>query len=1243
MGRPERPIDPGDGPVAKFASELRKLRDEAGRPSYRELAGRVSFSVTVLSEAAGGRSFPTLAVVRGYVRACGGDVTEWEQRWLRAADETHQTPNGAARAAPYLGLASYGEEHAGLFFGREALTGDLLRRLAAGRFLAVFGASGSGKSSLLRAGLLAAVHRGEPESAADLTTLLLTPGEQPVAALAGQVAALAGGPAGPAGGVLLAEPEALHRAVVLALAGKPAGAELLLVVDQFEELFTVCTDRVQRDCFVRALLAAVTADGACTRVVLGVRADFYAQCARWPELVTALRDSQLLVGPMSQDELREVIVKPAEHAGMAVEGALVATALAEVGTEPGALALVSHALLETWRHSPPGRMTLAAYTDAGGVPNAIASTAERVYAECDDGQRALLRGLVLRLVAIGDGAPDTRRRVPPDELYAAGTGADALVEKLARARLVTVDDDSVQLAHEALIRQWPRLSEWLADSRDGLRVQRRLADAAREWARLGRDPAALYRGTPLAVARAWDARDGGPGGLTAVEREFLDASSAAQAAAQAAAVRAARRLRRLVGALAVLLAAALTAAGIAGWQRADELSAEQAAVSGRLAAQSANFANVVNSSAAILAALAAWHTEPNIQARSALLSTAGCCTATQASLSGDSGDVYAVALSPGGKLLAAGGADNYVRLWDTSAEGKQAVLRGPGEPVYALAFSPNGGVLAVGMANGTIWLWNPRLHSVLRVLTGDTGIITDLAFSPDGTLLASAATDGQVRLWNPATGSSEKLATQGKAMRAVAFSPHGGTLAAAGDDDTVTLWNVADPAHPLGAGKLTGAKTHIENLAYSPDGTMIAAEESNSDVMVWNPGRGTRTRIKDASHGAHGLAFSHDGTFLLVAGSSTELHMYDPASGVQVAYDSYRIQGTVSTLAYDPVSGSLALGGPAGSVQFWQQTVVPYTGSAGPVAGLALVPRGAAIASVSSSNSTLRVWGKDGSLADTKSLAAQPGALAVSPNGRRVATAENGGAVSVFDLPDLTPAWQFDVSTPASDVAFSPDGRLLAASGGTSVTLRDAGSGNLRQTLYSDSGDIDTIAFGPGSGMITAGTGSGTVITWSTRTGSVVADARGTPGPVDAIAFGPGGRLLATAGDEGIITLRDPATLRSLGTLSNVAASIKSLAFSPDGRVLVAGAANGTITLWDVASRTLTATLTASQDTVFGLGFAPDGKTLYSSGNGRIIAWNLDLDDVISKDCQILSGDPGLDQAETFVPGFSYAQLCPSG
>jgi len=1248
MGRPERPLDQHTGPIAELAAQLRQLRESAGRPSYRELAQRANFSMTALSQAAGGRTLPTLPVMKAYVRACGGDVGEWETRWQQLAGELRETApldegEGVASSsgthAPYLGLASYGVADAGLYFGREALTRELVGQLTVSRFLAVFGSSGSGKSSLLRAGLMATVADG---GAGSWTAALLTPGARPLTALAAAVAPLAGLAAGELRADLLADPGHLHAAVQLALAGQPAGAELILVIDQFEEVFSAGSER---DGFVDALLAAVGAPDARTRVVVAVRADFYGECARWPRLVTTLRNSQLLVGPMSSGELHDAIVEPAARIGVHVERALVATVIADADREPGALPLASHALLETWRGSPPGRLTLAAYQAAGGVSGAIATTAEAVYADCDDDQQQMLRRVFLRLIALGDGGPDTRRRVASADLAAGSEPgrATALVERLARARLVTVDEDGVQIAHEALIRSWPRLTEWLAEGRAGLRIQRGLAESASAWAGYGRDPAALYRGAPLAAALSWAGEDGGRTGLTAQEQEFLDASSAAEAAERVAAVRTSRRLRALVGMLLALLLAVSGAAGVAVWQRQTALTAERAAMSGQLAAQSLAFENA-DPDAASLAALAAWHAMPTVTAGSALLSTMGCCASPQATMLGEQGNIDGLAFSPDGRLLASGGDDDKLHLWDTATGTPLAALTGHTAPVNAIAFSPAGQLVATGSADDTIRIWRVATRRTIETLTGDTDAIEDLAFAPgpSGQILASASRDGTVRIWNLSTGHADAvLPFRGSFMRSVAFSPDGKTLATGGSDMKVTLWNIADLSRPELAQTLTGATKTIISLAYSPGGKTIAATETNGGAMMWSTAGGTGVPLRGGTHTSTGLAFSSDGSMLFSGASYDHLLLWDSATGRQLPTGGEATLGDVTVLAFSPATDSIAVGGLGGALRIWRSPVPRFTGHTSGVAGVTITPDGTTVASVGSDR-TLRTWNRAGQLRVTVRLPKPATTVAISPDGRFVVTGGHDNAVTVRSLPDLTLVTSFPAGTSVSDVAFAArSGTLVAASAGTKILMWDIGTRQPRAS-FSAGTRVNRIAFSPDGRALAAVTNAGTVLKWTIGTTHRIVGHATVSGPLDAVSFSPDGRVVATAGSDGEITLWSAARLKPLAVLPGPLAKIQSLAFSHDDKTLAAAESNGTITLWRTSDDSQLATLTDGHQQVNSLAFTPDGTSLISGANsGRIISWTLDPATVFRQDCQILANDPGRAAAENLVPFASYPALCP--
>lgn len=547
---------------------------------------------------------------------------------------------------PYPGLRAFGANDAGWYFGREALVQRLTGRVHAGGIVAIVGTSGSGKSSLVAAGLLPALQGGALPGSENWAYLVMTPGPGPLAELAARLGSL--GQASPAAVLhdLESDTRALDLAVRRAALGHEDGFRLVLVVDQFEEMFTMCRDRTERQRFVELLLHAATMPGGRASLVLSLRADFYGDCAEFPGLAELLGQAHFLLGPLSTDELREAIERPAAAAGIGLEPGLVDRILGDLGDAPGALPLLSHCLRETWQRREGRTMTVAGYLATGGIRGAIAQAAERTYSRFDAAEQTACRRLFLRLTEPGEGSDDTRRRVLFNEIVASGeAGATMrrLIRGLADARLITTGTDSVEVAHEALIREWPRLREWLDDDRESLRVLRRLTESARAWERLGRDEGELYRGARLATTIEWLERTQPE--LSPIEADFVAASRALHERELQDAAGRVRRLRRLaavasglflVAASVGLVAAfqwnsanaargrAETATGQARAQRdlaaAAEQRASHAATEAILARMETDIPNVVqtDSSLAFLLAAQAYRLQPGGRTQSLL-------------------------------------------------------------------------------------------------------------------------------------------------------------------------------------------------------------------------------------------------------------------------------------------------------------------------------------------------------------------------------------------------------------------------------------------------------------------------------------------------------------------------------------------------------------------------------------------------------------------------------------------------
>ena len=896
MPRPERPVDPEGGVVARFAIGLRELRRIAGSPGYRELAQRAHYSPTTLSQAARGEILPSLPVTLAYVRGCGGDVEVGERRGRAAPAALDVEPSPAEADdvasrgdAPYVGLAAYGPEDADWFHGRERVVDELVTRVHAHRFVTVLGPSGTGKTSMLRAGLL-------PRLTAEgsIRPVVFTPGAHPLEECAIHLARLLDSTPGSAAAEL-AEARGLHRLVRQALVDRPSGVEVVLVIDQFEEVFTLCRDAEERSRFVSALVAAGRSDNSRCRIVLSVRADFYPHCLLDAELATVLNGGQLAVGPMTVDELRQVIVRPARRAGCMVEGSLLAALVAHAHGRAGALPLLSHALLETWRRRSGNTLTLAAFERAGGIDGALAKTAEAVFVSLTEDQQAAARRLFLRLVALGEGTPDTKRRVAMREL----DDDAAILTAFSDTRLVVLSEHGVEITHEALIGAWPRLRSWLADDREGQRIHRKLTEATATWQEHDRDPGALLRGTPLAVVADWARLH--RGAASHAEAAFLEASARAEGLERAAVRRRTRVLRELVVLLAVLVVITTTTAIHA--MRAQESAARQGDVAIALnAIREAESLVDTKPELAAQISLAAHRLYPSSATANSLITHAAAATALPLPASGAH-----VSVSPDGRNSAVNKVDeDRTALFDNRWRSDTAVLYAPGGR-FPPRFSPDGRMLLTVDKDAVLHLRDMRSPGGLgdpltlptKSMEGTFSPDSELLVTTDATLARSDPEQGDAqawsegtttRVWSVADGGPPRLLTilPNTTSTVTAFAAHSRVMAAVSRNGPTSrtqlaLWDLTEPAAP----KLTKYIDVPQDVTptsatFAHDDRILYVGDSSGAITAWHVGVSGKpenvAEIDGNGSPVEELVASHDGRTLASSDIAGQLTVWNIAT-----------------------------------------------------------------------------------------------------------------------------------------------------------------------------------------------------------------------------------------------------------------------------------------------------------------------------------------------------------------------------
>ncbi|HYZ11047.1 MAG TPA: AAA family ATPase, partial [Actinomycetota bacterium] len=892
---------------------------------------------------------------------------------------------GTIVANPYKGLRAFEEADAPEFFGREDLIRQLVDRLGETRFLAVVGPSGSGKSSVVRAGLIPAIRGGALPGSNEWLVADLLPGAYPIAELEAALLRVAVHPPSSLIEQLERDEQGLLRATKRIL---PADdSELLLVIDQFEEVFTLVEDENTRTRFLEMLETAVTDPRSRLRVVVTLRADFYDRPLLYRGFAELLRSRIEAVIPLSPEELERAISGPAKRVDVRLEQGLVPQMLADVSDEPGALPLLQYALTELFERRDDSILTMDAYRAIGGVSGALGRRAEELYRGLDGKGQEAARQLFLRLVALGEGTEDTRRPVPRSELESLdveGQAMASVIEAYGASRLLSFDRDSrtgaatVEVAHEALLTAWGRLRRWIDEAREDVRTERRLSAATRDWLESDRDPSFLVMGSRLDQLETWLGVS--DMSITPDEREFVEASLAERDRRRSEEEARERRerelerrsLRRLRALVAVLTVAALIATGLTVFAFNQQERAERegtVAAARELAA--ASVANLeTDPERSILLALEAIERTRSrdgsvlpeavealhraVVASRIVFSVPGIggwldwspdgtrfvtegpeetgivdirnaeTGESMLSFKGHDADLNNVAFSGDGSMLATAGDDGAAKVWDPDSGRELGSLQGPEGPVLGPSFSPDGSLAAAA------WLFEDTVR-VWDVATGKTVHELDLvpgpfrtSFSPDGRQLAIASEEGVAVVVDVRTGK-ELLSLEGHEgeVRDVDWSPDGRWIATSSFDSTVGIWDAR-------TGDLKFSLFHdgpVADADWSPDGSRLVA--ASGRATVWEvTGTGGRRLFslsaQDASAGMQGVAFSPDGDRVLTGDAGiTAAKVWDVSRTGDAEWAN--IPGNpewVTGVAFAPSGDELVVSGEHGSVGVWN----PETG-----------------------------------------------------------------------------------------------------------------------------------------------------------------------------------------------------------------------------------------------------------------------------------------------------------------------------
>jgi WD40 repeat protein len=1152
-------------------------------------------------------------------------------------------------SSPYKGLRRFEVEDRDLFFGREQLVASLLEVVSRSDLLLLLGASGSGKSSVIRAGLIPQLRE---RLGAKFRNFTFTPDRDPFESL--RISLVSEGYKQSEAEVALAGESDILSQVIGKL--KEEDSQWLFFIDQFEELFTLCQDLEKREKFIDSLVQVAESGEKSVKVVLALRADFPDQFNPYPALAKIAQGNIRFVTDMHPDELRLAIEQPAANHGVVFEEGLVEEIIDDVRGQAGSLPLLQYTLDLLWHSDDISDriLNVKTYRQLGGVRGALQRHVDEIYRDLSNSEQEAAKKIFLRLVDITGSQQELNvigrtitRRASVSEF--GGETVERVLDRLINQNLLVSDrpsreemetlhedvpEPTVEIAHETLIHSWERLQEWIEESREVIKIRNRLNEDAKRWQEalddVKIDPKdELWSGSKL--QRVVELRESGEfdrlGGLSEREKEFVDASVEWRESQHQRELRRNRRIAIGASCVAVVMAGLVGLVGYE-WRKAEirQINASIASVEAHLRSNQGMEA-LLDSLRAVERLKHSFLKvfEPDIGLKHRLRGTlhkAVYQAKERYRLKGHSSAVNSVSYSPNGQYLATASRDSTAKIWDTQGN-RIATLNGHLNSVNSASFSPDNQYLATASADGTAKVWDIQ-GNLIFTFTGHLDGVVSVSFSPDGQYLATASEDNTAKVWNI---QGKQIATfkHSGEVYSVSFSPNGQYLATASRDETAKVWDI-EAGNPVAT--FTTHSDVVYSVSFSPDGQYLATASFDSTAKVWNVEEDNPiVTLSEHSNSVRSVSFSPDGQYLATASNDRTAKIWNREGNQIVEFEH---SAPVYKISFSPDGKYLATASADGTVKVWDidMTRTPsnladeFEHSSLPIFGADFSPNGQYLATASI-DSTAKVWEigrveEDNPMATFTEHSAEVWSVSYSPDGQYLATASEDGTAKVWDIEAGNPIFIFTRhSAPVISISFSPDGQYLAtASDDRTAKVWNRETGNIIATFTGHFAPVHSVRFSPDGQYLATASADGTAKVWNIESGNLVATLTGHVDEVINISFSPDGQYLATASADGTAKVWNIQGKQVATTFTKHLLSVHDVSFSPDGQYLATTSYDRTTKVWDIETGKLIAEFEHSAPAL-SVNFSPDGQYLATTlANGTAKVWRMErFDELLLKAC----------------------------